>query len=339
MLSGRGARPGHAAVRHSLSARDSQKSFQEITKPHAFIYTAKWCSVLRELPADRAEDRVISGSAQARLIGQWLSEKLGQAVVVESRAGAGGNIATEMVVKASADGYTLGVIGSSDAINATLYDKLNYSLVRDIAPVAGPIGGPLVMVVNPSFAAKTVPEFIAYAKANPAKLNMASAGNGSINQVAGELFKMMSGSGMVHVPYRGTPPALTDLLGGQVQVMFATMPASIEHIRAGRLRALAVTSTTRWQALPDIPTVGESIPGFEVSLWNGLGVPRNTPPEIVNKLNKEIDAALVDPKLTARLADMGSVARALSPADFGKLIADEVDKWGKVIRAADIKPE
>jgi len=280
-----------------------------------------------------------TGDLTARLLGQWLSEKLGQAFVIEDRAGAGGTIGTETVVKAPADGYTLGLVGSSDAINATLYDKLNYNFIRDIAPVAGPIGGPLVMVVNPSSSAKTVPEFIAYARVNPGKLGMASAGNGSINHVAGELFKMMTRIDMVHVPYRGTPPALTDLLGGQVQVMFATMPASIEHIRAGRLRALAVTGTTRWEGLPDIPTVGEFIPGFEVSLWNGLGVPRNTSPEIIDKLNKEINAALVDPKVTARLADMGSVAHALSAADFGKLIAEDVEKWGKVVKFAGLKPE
>jgi len=280
-----------------------------------------------------------TGDLTARLLGQWLSEKLGQAFVIEDRAGAGGTIGTETVVKAPADGYTLGLVGSSDAINATLYDKLNYNFIRDIAPVAGPIGGPLVMVVNPSSSAKTVPEFIAYARVNPGKLSMASAGNGSINHVAGELFKMMTRIDMVHVPYRGTPPALTDLLGGQVQVMFATMPASIEHIRAGRLRALAVTGTTRWEGLPDIPTVGEFIPGFEVSLWNGLGVPRNTSPEIIDKLNKEINAALVDPKVTARLADMGSVAHALSAADFGKLIAEDVEKWGKVVKFAGLKPE
>ena len=280
-----------------------------------------------------------TGDLTARLLGQWLSEKLGQAFVIEDRAGAGGTIGTETVVKAPADGYTLGLVGSSDAINATLYDKLNYNFIRDIAPVAGPIGGPLVMVVNPSSSAKTVPEFIAYARVNPGKLGMASAGNGSINHVAGELFKMMTRIDMVHVPYRGTPPALTDLLGGQVQVMFATMPASIEHIRAGRLRALAVTGTTRWEGLPDIPTVGEFIPGFEVSLWNGLGVPRNTSPEIIDKLNKEINAALVDPKVTARLADMGSAAHALSAADFGKLIAEDVEKWGKVVKFAGLKPE
>ena len=280
-----------------------------------------------------------AGDLTARLIGQWLSEKLGQPFVIETRPGAGGIVGTEAVVRAPADGYTLGLPGSSDAINATLYDKLNFNFTRDIAPVAGIVRGPIVMVVNPSFSAKTVPEFIAYAKANPGKTNMASAGNGTINHIAGELFKMMAGVNMVHVPYRGTPPAVTDLLGGQVQVMFATMPASIEHIRTGRLRALAVTGATRWDGLPDIPAVSEFIPGFEVSLWNGLAAPRNTPPEIIDRLNTQINAGLADPKLKARLADLGGAVLAGSPADFGKLIADETEKWAKVIRAGNIKPE
>jgi len=278
-----------------------------------------------------------TGDLTARLIGQWLSDKLSQPFIIETRPGAGGTIGTETVVRAPADGYTLGMVGSSDAINATLFDKLSYNFVRDITPVAGPIRGPLVMVVNPSFSAKTVSEFIAYAKANPGKLNVASAGNGSVNHVAGELFKMMAGVNMVHVPYRGTGPALTDLLGGQVQVMFGTMPASIEHIRAGRLRALAVTSTTRWDRLPDIPTVGEFIPGFEVSLWNGLGAPRNTPIEIIGKLNREINAALTDSKIRASLADLGSTPLPDSPAEFGKLIANETEKWSKVVKFAGIK--
>ena len=226
-----------------------------------------------------------------------------------------------------------------NAINATLYDKLNFNFIRDIAPVAGIIREPNVMVVNPSVPAKTVPEFIAYAKANPGKINMASAGNGSPSHVAGELFKMMAGVNMVHVPYRGAAPALTDLLGGQVQVMFATMPSSIEYIRAGKLRALAVTTATRSEALPDIPTVGEFVPGYEASAWFGVGAPKNTPAEIVDKLNKEINAGLADPKIKARLADLGGTVLAGSPADFGKLIADETEKWGKVIRAANIKAE
>ena len=275
----------------------------------------------------------------ARLMGQWLSERLGQPFVIENRPGAGSNIATEAVVRAPPDGYTLLLVSPANAINATLYDKLNFNFIRDIAPVAGIIREPHVMVVNPSVPAKTVPEFIAYAKANPGKLNMASAGNGTAAHVAGELFKMMTGVDMVHVPYRGAAPALTDLLGGQVQVMFAAMPASIEYIRAGKLRALAVTTATRSEALPDIPTVGEFVPGYEASAWFGVGAPKNTPAEIIDKLNKEINAALADPKIKARLADLGGTVLPGSPADFGKLIADETEKWGKVIRAANIKPE
>ena len=227
----------------------------------------------------------------------------------------------------------------ANAINATLYDKLNFNFIRDIAPVAGIIRVPNVMVVNPSVPAKTVPEFIAYAKANPGKINMASAGIGTAPHVSGELFKMMTGVDMVHVPYRGGAPALTDLLGGQVQVMFATMPASIEYIRAGKLRALAVTTATRSEALPDIPTVGEFVPGYEASAWYGIGAPKNTPAEIIDKLNKEINAGLADPKMKARLADLGGTVLAGSPADFGKLIADETEKWAKVIKFAGIKPE
>ena len=242
-------------------------------------------------------------------------------------------------MRAPPDGYTLLLVASANAINATLYDKLNFNFIRDIAPVASIIRVPNVMVVNPSVPAKTVPEFIAYAKANPGKINMASAGIGSSPHVAGELFKMMAGVDMVHVPYRGAAPALTDLLGGQVQVMFATTAASIEYIRAGKLRALAVTTATRSEALPDIPTVGDFVPGYEASAWFGIGAPKNTPAEIVDKLNKEINAGLADPKIKARLADLGGTVLAGSPADFGKLIADETEKWGKVIRAANIKPE
>ena len=274
----------------------------------------------------------------ARLIGQWLSERLGQPFIIENRPGAGSNIATEAVVRAPPDGYTLLLVGPPNAINATLYDKLNFNFIRDIAPVASIVRVPNVMVVNPSVPAKTVPEFIAYAKANPGKINMASAGIGSSAHVAGELFKMMTGVDMVHVPYRGAAPALTDLLGGQVQVCSPRMPASIEYIKAGKLRALAVTTATRSEALPDVPTVGEFVPGYEASSWYGVGAPKNTPAEIVDKLNKEINAALADPKIKARLADLGGTALAGSPADFGKLIADETEKWGKVIRAANIKP-
>jgi tripartite-type tricarboxylate transporter receptor subunit TctC len=275
----------------------------------------------------------------ARLIGQWLSERLGQPFVIENRPGAASNIATEAVVRAPADGYTLLMVGSPNAINATLYDKLNFNFIRDIAPVANIMRGPLVMVVNPSLPANTVPEFIAYAKAHPGKINMASGGNGSTPHVAGELFKMMTGVDMNHVPYRGAAPALTDLLAGQVQVYFANTPASIEHIRAGKLRALAVTTATRSDALPDLPTVGDFVPGYEASTWFGVGAPKATPAEIVEKLNKEINAGLADPKMKARLADLGGTVLAVSPADFGKLIADETEKWAKVIRTANIKPE
>ena len=270
----------------------------------------------------------------ARLIGQWLSERLGQPFIIENRPGAGSNIATEAVVHAPADGYTLLLVSPANAINATLYDKLNFNFIRDIAPVAGIIRVPNVMVVNPSVPAKTVPEFIAYAKANPGKLNMASAGIGTAPHVAGELFKMMAGVDMVHVPYRGDGPALTDLIGGQVQVMFAAMPSSIEYIRAGKLRALAVTTATRSEALPDIPTVGDFVPGYEASGWYGIGAPKNTPAEIIDKLNKEINAGLADPKIKARLADLGGTVLPGSPADFGKLIADETEKWAKVIKFA-----
>jgi tripartite-type tricarboxylate transporter receptor subunit TctC len=283
-----------------------------------------------------------AGSASdilARLIGEWLSERLGQQFIVENRLGAGSNIATEAVVKAPPDGHVLLLGGVTNAINATLYEKLNYNFLRDIEPVAGLIVLTNVMVVNPSVRAKTVPEFIAYAKANPGKINMASLGNGTVPHVAGELFKMMAGVDMVHVPYRGAPSALTDLLGGQVQVYFATTAISIEHIRAGRLRALAVTTAKRSEALPDIPTVGDFLPGFEAGVWFGVGAPKNTPVEIIDKLNKEINAGLADPKIKERLAQLGGNGLAGSPDDFGKFIADETEKWAKVIRAAHIKPE
>lgn len=274
---------------------------------------------------------------QARLLGQWLSERLGQPFVIENRPGGGGNIGTEAVVRAPADGYTLLLVGPPHAINATLYDKLNFNFIRDIAPVAGIMRVPNVMVVNPSVPAKTVLEFITYAKANPGKINMASSGIGSSAHVAGELFKMMTGIDMVHVPYRGNSPALTDLLGGQVQVYFVTTPASIEFIKAGTLRALAVTTAARSDALPAIPTVGDFVPGYESSAWYGVGVPKRTPVEIIDRLNTEINAALADPKIKARLADLGGTPLLGSPADFAKLIADETEKWGKVVRAAGIK--
>jgi tripartite-type tricarboxylate transporter receptor subunit TctC len=275
----------------------------------------------------------------ARLIAQWLSERLGQPFVVENRTGAATNIATEAVVRAPADGYTLLFVTTSNAINATLYEKLNFNFMRDIAPVAGVTRVPNVIVVNPSVPATTVPEFIAYAKANAGKLSMASGGIGSTGHVSGELFKMMTGLNIEHVPYRGGAPALTDLLAGQVQVYFSPMPAAIEYIRAGKLRALAVTTAARSEALAEIPTLGEFVPGYEASAWEGIGAPKNTSAEIVEKLNKEVYAGLADPKLKARLADLGGTVLALSPADFGKLIADETDKWGSVIRAANIKAE
>jgi tripartite-type tricarboxylate transporter receptor subunit TctC len=271
-----------------------------------------------------------------RLIGQWLSERLGQPFIIDNRPGAGTSIGTEMVVRAPADGYTLLMCGTP---NATIYDRLNYNFIRDIAPVAGVFRGPYAMLVNPSVPAKSVPEFIAYAKSNPGKLNMVSAGIGTGTHLAGELFKVMAGVDMVHVPHRSGGPALTDLLAGQVQVMFPGTVSSIEYIRAGRLRALAVTTATRSEALPDIPTVGEFVPGYEASFWFGVGAPKNTPAEIVDKLNKEINAALADPKIKDRLTDLGGLILGGSPANFGKLIADETEKWGQVIRTANIKPD
>ena len=272
-----------------------------------------------------------------RLIGPWLSERLGQPFVIDNRPGGGGNIGTEAVVRAPADGYTLLLCGNFNATNATIYDKLNFNFIRDIAPVAGIDREPHVMVVNPSVPAKTLPEFIAYAKASPGKLTMASGGIGTPSHVFGELFKMMAGVDMVHVPYRGGGPALPDLLSGQVLVMFAVM-ASIEYIKADRLRALGVTTSTRSDALPAIPTVGEFVPGYEASNWFGVGAPKATPAEIVEKLNKEINAGLADPKIKARLADLGGTPLLGSPADFGRLIADETEKWRKVICAANITP-
>jgi tripartite-type tricarboxylate transporter receptor subunit TctC len=272
----------------------------------------------------------------ARLMGQWLSERLGQAFVIENRPGAGGNIGTEAVVRAQPDGYTLHLTVAPNAINAALYDKLNF--IRDIAPVASLIRQPLVILVNPAVPAKTVPEFITYAKADPGKINFASAGIGSTPHVAGELFKMMTGGNLVHVPYRGGGPALTDLLGGQVQVAFAPMPGLIEYIRAGRLRAVAVTTATRSEVLPDVPTVGEFVPGYEASSWYGVGAPKTTPAEIIKKLNNEINAVLVEPKNQALLADLGGTVVLESPIDFGKFIAEETKKWAKVIKFAGIKP-
>ena len=275
----------------------------------------------------------------ARLIGQWLSERLGQPFVIDNRPGAGGNIATEAVVRASSDGYTLLMVSLPHAINAALYEKLNFNFIRDIVPAASIMRAPGVMVINPSVPANTVPEFIAHVKANPGKINMASAGNGTTGHVFGELFKFMTRVNMVHVPYRGGVPAITDLLGGRVQVYFGPMAESIEHIRTGRLRPLAVTTAVRLEVLPDIPALAEFVPGYEASGWHGVGAPANTPREIVEKLNNEINAALADPKMKARLADLGGTVLAGSTAEFGKLIADETEKWAKVVKFSGLKPE
>jgi len=275
----------------------------------------------------------------ARVMAQWLSERLGQQIVIENRAGAGSNLAVEAAINAPPDGYTLLLVGATNAINATLYEKLNFNFIRDVAPVAGIIRVPLIMEIHPSVPAKTVAEFIDYAKANPGKVNMGSGGIGTTLHVSGELFKMMTGVDMLHVPYRGAGPMLTDLLGGQVQVGFDPMPSSIGYVKAGQLRPLAVTTATRSEALPDLPSVGDFVPGYEASTWYGVGVPKNTRADVIDKLNKEINAALADPNMKARLADLGGTALAGSPTDFGKFIADETEKWAKVIRAANIKAE
>ena len=275
----------------------------------------------------------------ARLIAQSLSERFGQQFIVENRPGGGGNIATEAVVRAPPDGYTLLAVGSNNMINAPLYEKLNFDFIRDIALVASIYRVPQVMEVNPSFPAKTLPELIAYAKANPGKINFASAGNGSVAHVTAELFKMMAGVNMQHVPYRGAAPALTDLLGGQVHLMFDNMPSSIEHIRAGRLRPLAVTATARLEGLPDVPTVADFLPGFETSAWAGIGAPKNTPAEIIDQLNRETNAALADPKLKARVADLGGMVFPLSPAEYEKRVAEETEKWGKVVKFSGARPD
>jgi tripartite-type tricarboxylate transporter receptor subunit TctC len=300
---------------------------------NAQAYPSRPVHIVAGFPAGSAPDIL------ARLIGEWLSERLGQPFVIENRLGAAGNIATEAAVRASPDGHTLLLVVTANAISATLYDKLNFNFFQDIIPVASVVRNPLVMEVNPLLPIKTVPEFIAYAKANPGKLSFASTGNGSTPHVSAELLKAMTGVNMVHVPYRGSPQAITDLLGGQVQVMFDILAASIEYIRSGKLRALAVTTMARQEMLPDVPTVGEFVAGYEASGWAGLGVPRNTPTEIVEKLNGEVNAALADPKIKMQLAKLGGAALALSPAEFRKLIADETDRWGKVVKFANIKPE
>jgi tripartite-type tricarboxylate transporter receptor subunit TctC len=275
----------------------------------------------------------------ARLVGQSLSDRLGQPFVVENRPGAGGNIGTDAVAKSAPDGYTLLLVYSSNAINATLYEKLSFNFIRDIAPVAAIMRVPNVVVVHPSVSAKTIPAFIELAKANPGKLNMASGGNGSTGHLAGELFKTMAGIDLVHVPYRGGAPALTDLIAGQVQVFFAPMPAAIEYIRTGKLRALGVTTPTRSEVLPDIPPVGDFVPGYEASTFLGIGAPKNTPPEIIQRLNKDINLALADPRVKERLADLSGTELVGSSADFGKLIAEETEKWAKVIKVANIKAD
>jgi tripartite-type tricarboxylate transporter receptor subunit TctC len=275
----------------------------------------------------------------ARLIGQWLSDRLGQNFIVDDRPGAGGNIGTDLVVNTRPDGYSLLLATVPNAVNATLYDKLSFNFIRDIAPVGGIIRVPMVMLVNPSVPAKTVPEFIAYAKANPDKINMASAGIGSAPHMAGELFNVMAGVKMVHVPYRGQGPALTDLLAGQVQVLFATTPGTGEYIKTGKLRALAVTTAARVEVLPDLPTVGDFVPDYEASQWYGIGAPKNIPADIVGTLNKEINAALADPKMKARLATIGGVPLPGSPSDFGKLIVEETEKWAKVVKFAGMKSQ
>jgi tripartite-type tricarboxylate transporter receptor subunit TctC len=306
-------------------------AFANVGRAAAQAYPSRSVRIVVTSAAGNAPDII------ARLLGQRLSERLGQQFIVENRSGGGGNIGTEAVTRSPADGYTLLMIATNNAINTSLYDKLSFNFIRDIAPVASAVRSPNIMVVNPSVPVKTVPELIAYAKANPGKINMASSGNGTSPHVAGELFKMMTGVNMVHVPYRGAGPALADLLGGQVQAMIASTAATVAYIRSGTLHPLAVTTSTRLEVLPNIPTVGEFVPGYEASGWFGIGAPKNTPAEFVNKLNKEINAALAEPTIQARIADLGGMVLAGSPADFEKLIADETGKWAKVVKFAGIK--
>ncbi len=303
--------------------------------------TLAWSQAYPSRPIHMVVGFAAGGGADiiARLIGQALSERLGQQIVVDNRPGAGTNIATEVAVKAAPDGYTLLLANSPNTINATLYDNLSFDFIRDIAPVASIGRVPLVMVVNPALPAMTVPEFIAYAKANPGKVNMGSGGNGAPDHMSGELFKAMAGVPMVHVPYRGVAPAIADLLGGQVQVIFGTMPAVIALIKSGKLRALAVTTATRSDELPEVPAVGEFVPGYEASQWYGIGAPRNTPAEVIARLNHETNAVLANPKMKARLAELGASALSGTPADFGKLIVDETAKWAKVVKISGAKPD
>jgi tripartite-type tricarboxylate transporter receptor subunit TctC len=322
----------------------SRRSFLHLAAGAAVLPVVSQIATAQTYPARPV--RIIVGFAagggtdvMARLMGQWLSERLGQAFIIENRPGASSNLATEVVANAPPDGYTLLVATAANAINATLYTKLNFNIISDIAPIGGIMRVPHIMAVNPSFPAKTVPEFIAYAKANPGRINYASAGTGSTPHVSGELFNMMAGTKMVHVPYRGGGPAISDLLGGQVQVMFESMSTTIEYVRAGTLRALAVTTATRSDALQQVPTVSETVPGYETTFWGGLSAPKNVSVEIINKLNKEINAGLADPKLMARLADLGGVALAGPPAEFGKLMAEETEKWGKVVKFSGAKAD
>ena len=303
------------------------------SRARAQAYPTRPVRIIVGFPAGGPTDIV------ARVIAQRLSERLGQEFLVENRPGAASNIGTEAALRAPPDGYTLLQVTSSNAVNATFYEKLNFDLMSDIAPVAGIVRVPFVMEINPSVPAKSVPEFIAYAKANPGKINMASGGIGTSTHIAGELFKMMAGVNLVHVPYRGSAPALTDMIGGQVQVMFDILTSSIQHIRSGALRALAVTSATRSEVLPDLPTLGEFLPGYEATAWYGIAAPKDTSSEIVDKLSKEINAGLADPKIKARLADLAGAVIPGSPADFGKLVAGEIEKWGKVVKFSGAKPE
>jgi tripartite-type tricarboxylate transporter receptor subunit TctC len=316
-----------------------------------FLHLAAGAAALPALaPAARAQAypsrpvRIMVGFAAgggndiaARLVGQWLSERLGQSFVIENRPGAASNIATEVVVRAPPDGYTLLLVGSTNAINDTFHPKLNFNFIRDIAPVASITRQPQAMLANPSFPARTIPELIEYAKANPGKVNMSSPGIGSISHLAGELFKLMAGVNLVHVPFGGNSPALTALLGGQVELSFASLPSSIEFIRTGKLRGLAVTTAKRAEALPEVPGVDEFVPGYEVSAWYGLGAPKGTPAEIIDRINKEVNAGLADPTMQARIADFGGTVLALSPAAFGTFLAGETEKWAKVIREANLK--